>query len=113
MAKIAVEQSQTSIRCIEDVWSSEKIQLDIDPQPRTIVRSVLEEIIIRSFAEYLRRPGHVFLPGGMISDAEFEKERGNSLLRVRKLWEYWHGSPTLNAERTRVVSAVLTFFITS
>jgi hypothetical protein len=66
--------------------------------------AVLEEIVFRSFQKYLERPGHVLLPGDIISEQEIEQERHNSLLRVQRLWEYWHGSSTLDYERCRTVS---------
>lgn len=109
-AAIALEQSRSSIQSVEDLWSPDKIQLSISPEPQTIRRHMLEEIIFRSFTKYLKRPGHVLLPGGIIAAEEFEKERGNSLLRVQKLWEYWHGSQTLGMKKMRVVSLFLTHF---
>lgn len=67
---------------------------------------MLEEIVLRSVEEYLKRPGHVTLPGNMIESEEFERERGNPLLRVRKFWEYWHGSKTLNSQWKHTVSTI-------
>jgi len=110
VAAIALELAQSSIRSVEDLWSSEKIEFVIHPQPQIMTRTVLEEIVVRSVEKYLERPGHVLLPDGMISTAEFEKERHNPLLRVRKLWEYWHGSPTLNNRTRRMVSKILNVF---
>ena len=81
----------------------EKIKFDIQPEPQTVARAVLEEIIFRSFQKYLERPGHVLLPGDIISEQEIEDKRHNSLLRVQQLWEYWHGSSTLDYERCRTV----------
>lgn len=106
IAKIVLELSETTIRCVEDLWSSEKIRLVINPEPKVLCRESIGEIIIRSFEQYLRRPGHVLLPDGMVSNTEFEEERHNPLLRVHMLWEYWHGSKTLNCKRTRTVSVV-------
>jgi hypothetical protein len=71
---------------------------------------MLEQIIMRSFEKYLKRPGHVLLPDGMISSAEFEKELNNPLLRVKRLWEYWHGSQTLSVRNFRTVSTVQNHF---
>jgi hypothetical protein len=84
------------------------IELVIRPPPHTLKlnSTILEEIVIRSIGEYLKRPGHVSLPEGMISHEEFEKERNNSLFRVQKFWEYWHGSRTLSSKRRRKVSLV-------
>ena len=87
-AAIALELSQSSICAVEDLWSCKRIQLIISPEPQGINRKVLEEIIMRSFDEYLRRPGHVELPDGMIPGKEFLREQSNGLLRVQKLWEY-------------------------
>ena len=67
---------------------------------------------MRSFELYLRRPGHVSLPNGMVDDLEFEREQNNGLLRVRMLWEYWHGSQALDSRRTRVVNTMLDHFLT-
>jgi hypothetical protein len=105
-AAIALQLAQTSIRKVEDVWSLEKIYMDISSEPRVINAQVLEEIVFRSFDAYLKRPGHVLLPNQMIPTAVFEKERRNPLLRVRMLWEYWHGSPTLDLRSSRRVSTV-------
>jgi hypothetical protein len=105
-AVIAVNLARSSILCVEDLWSSKKIQFIVQPEPQTISRGVVEEIILRSVEAYLRRPGHVLLPDNMVSDAEFIKQRDNSLLRVRRLWEYWHGSATLNYRSKRTVSTV-------
>jgi len=106
VAAIAVGLSQSSILCVEDLWSRERIEFVFNPEPKTTNREVLEEILIRSFDLYLRRPGHVLLPDGIISETEIERERKNPLLRVRKLWEYWHGSPTLDCRQTRTVSTL-------
>lgn len=105
-AAIALELSQTSIRSVKDLWSPEKIELVIQPELTSIRNDSLKEIIIRSFEKYLQRPGHVKLPNDMISQEEYEKERESHLLRVRRLWEFWHGSQTLDHERTRRVSTV-------
>src|ERR1700750_571790 len=102
-AAIALELSQSSIRCVEDLWSAEKITFVYSPEPRNSQPHVLEEIVLRSFAVYLERPGHVKLPNGMIPEAELEREHKNTLLRVRMLWEYWHGSKTLDHQRSRQV----------
>lgn len=110
VAAIALELSQSSIRCVEDIWSKEKVKFVIYPEPKATDRNVLEQIVLRSVGEYLNRPGHVQLPDGMISDMEFEKERHNSLLRARKFWQYWHGSATLNYQNTRRVSSILNPF---
>lgn len=111
VAAIALQLTQSSIRSIEDLWSVERIEFVVYPQPQTMTCTVLEEIIMRSVEEYLKHPGHVLLPDGMIPSTEFEKERNNPLLRVKKLWEYWHGSPTLNNQTRRKVSEILnTFF---
>ena len=59
---------------------------------------------MRSFTEYLNRPGHVLLPDGMIIAEEFEMERNNPLLRVRMLWKYWHGTWGLPASGPKHVS---------
>ena len=109
-AAIALKLSRSSIRCVEDVWSAENVDIIIRPPPQIMNRKVLEEIVIRSFDKYLKRPGHVLLPDGMIPEAEFEKERNNTLLRVRRFWEYWHGSQTLNIDETRAVSTVQNCF---
>ena len=107
-AEIALKLSQSSIHCVEDLWSSEGIHLDIRPDLWNINPLLLEEIIIQSFTEFLNRPGHVRLPFGMvIRTDDCDKEQNNSLWRVRKLWEYWHGSPTLDSKKTRTVSVVL------
>lgn len=73
---------------------------------QTFNQDALEEIVMRSVKKYLERPGHARLPGGIISVEEFDRERHNSLLRVKKLWEYWHGSPTLNQRIPRTVSGI-------
>ena len=86
------------------VQGSLKIRFDVQPKPQTVACAVLEEIVFRSFQKYLERPGHVLLPGNIISEQEIEEERHNSLLRVQRLWEYWHGSSTLDYERCRTVS---------
>lgn len=106
VAAIAVKLAHSSIHCVEDLWASEKIKFDIFPEPRTMSQAVLKEIVMRSVEEYLKRPGHVLLPAGMIPDEEFEKERCNHLLRVQKFWAYWHGSKTLNYKRQRTVSTI-------
>jgi hypothetical protein len=106
VAAIALELSKSSIRHIEDLWSKEKIEFLIHPEPQTINSNALEEIIFRSIQKYLERPGHVLLPDEMIPKSEFEKERYNSLLRVRKFWEYWHGSGRLDHRRCRTVSKI-------
>ena len=82
----------------------EKIKFDIQPEPQTVARAVLEEIVFRSFQKYLERPGHVLLPGNIISEQEIKEQRHNTLLRIQQLWEYWHGSSTLDYERHRTVS---------
>jgi hypothetical protein len=110
-AAIALKLSKSSIRCVDNLWSKDKIDIIISPTPQVMIREALEEIIIRSFDAYLKRPGHVSLPGGMIPGVEFERERQNPLLRVRMLWGYWHGSQTLNYKQTRVVSAFITIFL--
>jgi len=108
VAAIAQELSRSSIRYIEDLWSPEKIEFVITPRPPAISSAVLEEIIMRSIQGYLKRPGHVVLPDGMIPEEELEKERKNPLLRVRKFWEYWHGSMALDNQKKRTVSAIQT-----
>ena len=105
-AAIAIQLAQTSIRRVEDVWSLEKIYMVINPEPQAMNAEILEEIVFRSFDAYLKGPGHVLLPNQMIPSAVFEKERRNPLLRVRMLWEYWHGSPTLDFRSSRKVSTV-------
>jgi hypothetical protein len=102
-AAIALELSQSSICCVEDLWSPEKITFVCSPEPQDTDPRILGEIILRSFAAYLERPGHVQLPNGMIPDEELERERNNALLRVRMFWEYWHGSKTLDHRRSRQV----------
>ncbi|KAF9785059.1 hypothetical protein BJ322DRAFT_1020665 [Thelephora terrestris] len=102
-AAIALELSVSSIRCVEDLWTREKIRLVFDPAPVVTDPSMLGEIVIRSFGEYLNRPGHVLLPDGFIADEEMEKERENGLLRVRMLWVYWHGTQQLDTQNTRAV----------
>ena len=72
---------------------------------------MLEEIVFRSIEKYLEHPGHVLLPDGMIPEAEVEREQGNTLLRVQMLWQYWHGSSTLDHCNTRIVSGVYFNFI--
>ena len=67
---------------------------------------MLEEIVFRSIEKYLERPGHILLPDGMIPEAELESEKNNNLLRVRMLWQYWHGSSTLDRCDTRMVSEI-------
>jgi hypothetical protein len=79
-AAIAVELNKSSIRCIEDLWSSTKIEFVVHPEPQTISQVMLEEIVMRSVEEYLKRPGHVLLPDDMIPKVEFDKERCNPLL---------------------------------
>jgi hypothetical protein len=103
-AAIALELSVSSIRCVEDLWTREKIRLVFDPTPVVTDPSMLGEIVIRSFGEYLNRPGHVLLPDGFIADEEMEKEREHGLLRVRMLWVYWHGTQQLDTQNTRAVS---------
>lgn len=78
-AAIALELSVSSIRCVEDLWTREKIRLVFDPAPVVTDPSMLGEIVIRSFGEYLNRPGHVLLPDGFIADEEMEKERERPL----------------------------------
>lgn len=104
MAAVALKLAQSSIRDIGDLWSPEKIRFEVHPEPQTMDRAVLEEIVFRSFQKYLERPGHVLLPGNIIPEQEIEEERCNSLLRVQQLWEYWHGSGTLDYELYRKVS---------
>lgn len=105
-AAVALELSQSSIRHIEDLWAKERIEFIVYPQPQTINSNALEEIVFRSIQKYLERPGHVLLPDSMISELEFEKEHCNSLLRVRKFWEYWHGSSRLDHRRRRMVGKI-------
>jgi hypothetical protein len=102
-AAIALELSQSSIHCVEDLWSAEKITFMYSPEPQKMDPHFLEEIVLRSFALYLEHPGHVQLPGGMIPQAEFEREHKNTLLRVHKFWEYWHSSMTLDYRKSRQV----------
>ena len=111
-AGIAAELSKSSIRHVENLWSSERIEFFITPQQQAVNHNVLEVIIMWSFELYLRRPGHVSLPNGMITALELEQEQNNSLLRVRMLWEYWHGSRALDGRRTRVVNTMLDHFLT-
>ena len=94
---------------MEDVWSPECVLLTVTPTPpqRDIDEEVLKEIVMRSVTEYLKRPGHVLVPECIVSEEEFERERENPLLRVKRFWEFWHGKDTLNCKRTRGVSDVL------
>lgn len=107
VASIAVEFSKSSIGRVEDLWSQEKIIFIVHPEPQAIDTVILQEIIMRSIEKYLKRPGHVRLPDDMIPEGEFDKERRNELLRVRKLWEYWHGSTTLNSQKQQKVGAIV------
>lgn len=107
-AAIVLELSRSSIRCVEDLWSW-RIDFVFEPEPQTLDVGVMKQIIMKSFEEYLRRPGHVDLPGNMISSEEFQQQKNNSLLRVRRLWECWHGSLTVNFIQDRRVSEVLNF----
>lgn len=111
-AAVALKLTQSSIRDIGDLWSLEKIRFEVSPKPQTMDCAVLEEIVFRSFQKYLERPGHVLLPDGIISEQEVEEERHNSLLRVQRLWEYWHGSGTLDYEKYRTVSEYRFFHLT-
>ena len=97
---------------MEDVWSPECVLLTVTPTPpqRDIDEEVLKEIVMRSVTEYLKRPGHVLVPECIVSEEEFERERENPLLRVKRFWEFWHGKDTLNCKRTRGVSDVLNRF---
>lgn len=113
VASIVLGLVQSSIRDIKDLWSLEKIQFLIEPEPQIISDFVLEEIVFRSFEKYLERPGHVLLPDGMIPEVELESEQGNNLLRVRMLWQYWHGSNTLDHRKSRMVSEVYSDFTTN
>lgn len=113
-AAIALKLSQSSINCVEDLWSLEKIDFEFDPRLQNYNNSLqLGQIIFRSFLKYLERPGQVTLPAGMISPEDFQREQKNPVFRVRKLWEFWHGSQTLDFERRRTVSMRGGFILTS
>lgn len=105
VAAVAVNLSITSIRYVEDLWEENKIKFILDPTPQSLGEPYLKEIVFQSILFYLKRPGHVLLQDGMISPSDIDKEHDNPLLRVRKFWEYWHGSTTLTHEKTRTVSA--------
>ena len=79
----------------------------VHPEPKNLDASSIKGIVFRSVLEYLKRPGHVLLPGDMISDEEYEKERHNPLLRAQALWQYWHGSGTFSGGEGLIVSTVL------
>lgn len=106
IAAIAQELSASTIRCVEDLWSREKIEFRFDQTPVAIDPETLKEIIFKSFAEYLNRPGHVLLPDGFLPDGKMNDEQGDALLRVRMLWVYWHGTQHLDESNIRPVSTV-------
>ena len=83
MAAVALKLAQSSIHDIGDLWSLEKIRFEVHPEPQTMDCAVLEEIVFWSFQKYLEHPGHVLLPGNIISEQEIEQEHCNSLLQVR------------------------------
>ena len=80
VAAVALKLAQSSIHDISDLWSPEKIRFEVHPEPQTMDRAVLEEIIFWSFQKYLERPGHVLLPGDIIPEQEIEEEHHSSLL---------------------------------
>lgn len=93
------------------MWSPENITIVLRPEkPRELKAGYVKEIVMRSFTEYLKRPGHVSLPKGFITDEQFEKERNNPLLRAKMLWKYWHGTWGLGTKDTKIVSQVRTTY---
>lgn len=106
---VALKIANSSISCVDDIWSTKNINIALTPaRPEKLRSANVKEIVMRSFTEYLNRPGHVLLPDGMIIAEEFERERNNPLLRVRMLWKYWHGTWGLPASGPKHVSHVLT-----
>jgi hypothetical protein len=104
-AAVALKLSQSSITCVEDLWSSDKIDFRFEPQPQKRGDAMRTcQIIFRSILKYLDRPGQVSLPAGMITLEDFQRERNNPVFRVRKFWEFWHGSQTLDLKSRRTVS---------
>lgn len=99
--------AKTSISCIEDVWSPTRITLEIKPENLVKLKAdYIKEIVMRCFTEYLKRPGHVSLPDGLITAEDFEKERNNPILRAQLLWMYWHGTQGLGLGGPKTVSQV-------
>lgn len=106
-AAIVLVIANSSISCIEDVWSLEKINIELLPsRPERVCGDCVKEIVMQSFTEYLKRPGHVLVPGGIVCAEEFKKECSNPLLRVQMLWKYWHGSRGLGTSNPKKSSQV-------
>ena len=91
---------------MEDLWSSDKIHFYFSPyEPRN--RTVIEEVVFRSIKWYLIRPGHVMLPGGMLSSEDIEAAQDDALIRTNLLLEYWHASRTLPCKEYFSVSGAV------
>ena len=91
---------------MEDLWSLDKIHFYFSPSEPSNP-TVIEEIVFRSINWYLRRPGHVVLPGGMLSSEEIDAAKDNPLIRTNLLLEYWHTSRTLPCKEYFSVSGAV------
>ena len=91
---------------MEDLWSLDKIDFYFSPSEPSNP-TVIEEIVFRSINWYLRRPGHVALPGGMLSTEDIDAAKDDALIRTNLLLEYWHASRTLPCKECFSVSGAV------
>ena len=91
---------------MEDLWSLDKIHFYFSPSKPSNL-TIIEEIVFRSINWYLRCPGHVALPGGMLSSKDINAAKDDALICTNLLLEYWHASRTLPCKEYFSVSGTV------